>query len=91
MPGLPNHHHGHRRAENMATDTTTQGADYGQKNTLETALKRFCVGKAAEDVYFILAENMDLFLDVAEIMHMGGEDAEVLRGVVKKLREEVTT
>ena len=75
----------------MTETTLTQGAESGQKNTLETALKRFCVGKCAEDIYFILVENIDLFLDVAEIMHMGGEDAEVLRGVVNKLREEVTT
>ena len=59
--------------------------------SLETALQRFCVGRDAGDVYSTLAENIDLFLDVAEIMHMGGEDAEVLRGVVAKLREEVTT
>ena len=58
--------------------------------TISTAIEKYCSGKTAEDAVYTIAENLDLFLDVAEIMHMGGEDAEVLREIVKKLREEVT-
>lgn len=54
--------------------------------SLESALQRFCVGKDAEDVYFILAENLDLILTAGEILHNGGEQADRLRDTVRQLK-----
>lgn len=69
----------------MAMESVTQGRGDDQL-TLKEILQRYCQGKTADDVVFTVAENIDVFLNVAEVMYHGGEEADRLRDLVRGLK-----